>query len=73
MPEETPKVPVETTTTPPDPNAPLLDALRKEVAVGNWKAVGTFLAEHVRRLLGGEARTDCQGSDGGAMTRRADG
>jgi hypothetical protein len=48
IPAETPKTSVETSATSPDPYAPLLDALRKEVAVGNWKAVGTFFAEQFR-------------------------
>ncbi len=39
-----------TTTTQPaaDPYAPKLAALRKDVATGNWKAVGAFLSEHFK-------------------------
>src|SRR5688572_8548548 len=49
-----PPVPSATTPLPgaatpaPDANAPLLKTLRKDVAMGNWKAVGVFLTEHFK-------------------------
>ncbi len=45
---EPPKLPSGAAAPAPDPHAPLLNALRKDVAMGNWKAVGAFLAEQFK-------------------------
>jgi hypothetical protein len=48
VPPEPPKLPAGAAAPAPDPHAPLLNALRKDVAMGNWKAVGAFLAEQFK-------------------------
>lgn len=44
----TPPLPPGAAAPAPDVNAPLLKALQKDVAMGNWKAVGAFLAERFK-------------------------
>lgn len=47
-PTPAPSPPAGTPVPPPDTNAPLLDALRKDVALGKWSSVGTFLTEQFK-------------------------